>query len=179
MPDRKKLETLFTQHDYTDFKWIKGKDIVVSQWVRFKCIYGCSSYGQKGSCPPNNPSVPECRDFFTEYEDVAVFHFEKRCDKPEDRHKWSKHVNKKLLKLEREVFLAGHRRAFLLFMDECGFCKECGKSREHCKHPKDSRPSPEGLAVDVFKTVQIIGYPIEVLKDYDQTMNRYAFLLVE
>jgi hypothetical protein len=35
------------------------------------------------------------------------------------------------------------------------------------------------MAVDVFSTVRRIGYPIEVLADYRQAMNRYAFLLIE
>jgi hypothetical protein len=33
--------------------------------------------------------------------------------------------------------------------------------------------------LDVFTTVRLLGYPIEVLSRYDQPMNRYAFLLVE
>jgi len=33
--------------------------------------------------------------------------------------------------------------------------------------------------MDVFTTVRSLGYPIEVLSRYDQTMNRYAFLLVD
>jgi hypothetical protein len=35
------------------------------------------------------------------------------------------------------------------------------------------------MAVDVFSTVRKIGYPIQVLSDYDQEMNRYAVLLVD
>ena len=35
------------------------------------------------------------------------------------------------------------------------------------------------MAVDVYATVQQYGYHIEVLKDYDEPMDRYAFLLVE
>jgi hypothetical protein len=35
------------------------------------------------------------------------------------------------------------------------------------------------MAVDVFTTVRKLGYPIQVLQDYDQAMNRYAFLLIE
>jgi hypothetical protein len=35
------------------------------------------------------------------------------------------------------------------------------------------------MAVDVFATAHGCGYPIEVLSDYSQAMNRYAFLLVE
>jgi hypothetical protein len=42
-----------------------------------------------------------------------------------------------------------------------------------------SRPTPDALAVDVFSTVRKLGYPIEVLSDYDQEMNRYAFLLID
>jgi hypothetical protein len=38
---------------------------------------------------------------------------------------------------------------------------------------------PEGLAVDVFSTVRKLGYPIQVLPDYKQTMNRYSFLMIE
>jgi predicted metal-binding protein len=51
--------------------------------------------------------------------------------------------------------------------------------REDCKNPRLMRPSPEGMAVDVFATVRQFGFPIQVLSDYTQAMNRYAFLLVE
>ena len=42
-----------------------------------------------------------------------------------------------------------------------------------------ARPTPEALAVDVYSTVRAIGYPIQVLSDYTQEMNRYALLLIE
>ncbi len=179
MSDQRIVEELFKKHKYTDFKWIKSSDIVIAEWVRFKCIYGCVSYGKKGSCPPNNPSVSECRDLIKSYEDIIIIHFEKQFDDPEERHNWSKKVNNKLLRLEREVFLAGYHKAFLFFMDECELCKECAIDREKCNNPQYSRPTAEGLAIDVFATVRGCGYPINVVKDYDHKMNRYAFLLVE
>jgi predicted metal-binding protein len=80
--------------------------------------------------------------------------------------------------VEREVFLAGYEKAFLLFMDECRICSKCTGSRINCKNLELARPCPEGLGVDVFTTVRAFGYPIEVLTDYQQEMNRYAFLLV-
>jgi predicted metal-binding protein len=107
------------ENGYADFRWISGKDVRVSQWPRFKCMYGCSSFGQKGSCPPSVPSVAECREFFCEYEHIAVIHFQKKLTKPEDRKEFSRKTNAKL------------------------------------------------------------GFPIEVLTDYRQAMNRYAFLMVE
>jgi len=146
--------------------------------VRFKCQFGCSSYGKKGSCPPQVPSVEECRSFFSEYEDAVVFHFAKTVDRPEDRVPWSRQLEKELVGLEREVFWAGYHKAFMLFMDECRLCSQCKGSRENCVNKDDSRPGPESLAVDVFATVRSAGYPIEVLRDYNQEMHRYAFLMV-
>jgi hypothetical protein len=34
------------------------------------------------------------------------------------------------------------------------------------------------LAMDVFSSVRNVSFPINVLKNYDERMNRYAFLLV-
>jgi len=179
MCDRTTLESLFADHGYADFKWIKPQDVVVSQWVRMKCMFGCTEYGKNASCPPNVPTVSECRQFFDEYRAGAVFHFEKKVDRPEERHTWTKGVSQGLLKLERAVFLAGYRKAFLLFMDSCYLCADCAGARTGCKNPKSARPTPEAMAVDVFSTVKQYGYPIEVLTDYSQAMNRYAFLLIE
>ena len=179
MSKRDELESLFEKHGYTDFKWIEPAKIVVSQWVRMKCTFGCAEYGRNASCPPNVPSVAECRQFFAEYSTAAVFHFEKRVDKPEARFKWSRKVNQALLELEREVFVSGYHKAFLLFMDSCCLCRDCAGVRGECKSPKLARPAPESMAVDVYATVRQYGYPIEVLSDYSQAMNRYAFLMIE
>jgi predicted metal-binding protein len=179
MKHQTQLDFLFQEHGFTDFRWLDPVQIEVAQWVRMKCTYGCGSYGRNASCPPNTPSVAECRQFLDEYTTAVVFHFEKAVDRPEDRHAWSRETNLSLLQLERAVFLAGYHKAFLLFMDSCHLCVDCASAREACKNPPMSRPSPEGMAIDVFATVRRLGYPIEVLTDTDQAMNRYAFLLIE
>jgi predicted metal-binding protein len=179
MINRDNLESLFKKHNYTDFKWFDPREMIVAQWIRMKCMFGCSEYGKTASCPPNVPSVAECQQFFKEYNTGVIFHFEKTVAKPEDRHAWSKKVNQGLLKLEREVFISGFQKAFLLFMDSCGLCAECSGKRATCKNPMMARPSPDSMAVDVFSTVRKYGYPIEVLADYSTVMNRYAFLLIE
>ena len=179
MNKRKELQALFAKHGYTDFKWIEAHDIIVAQWVRMKCTFGCGEYGQNASCPPNVPSIPECRQFFDEYSTAVILHFEKAVDEPGDRHAWSNKVNQRLVKLERDVFLAGYHKVFLLYMDSCCMCADCTGARETCKHPRAARPSPEAMGVDVFATVRQYGFPIEVLANYAEPMNRYAFLLVE
>ncbi len=176
---KNKVESIISKYDYEDYKWIDPKKIIVSNWVRMKCRYGCDEYGKTATCPPNAPEISECRDFFDEYENAILFHFEKAVDKPEDRKSWSRKENLKLLKLERDIFLSGFHKAFLLFMDSCPICSECVSEKESCKNPEQARPSPEGMAVDVFATVRQFGYPIQVLSEYSQAMNRYAFLLVE
>ena len=176
---RKALEKLFRKHGFDDFKWLDPKDVAVAQWVRIKCVWGCPNYGKQACCPPNAPPVDECARFFGEYESAVVFHFAEKMEKPEYRHDWTNRINKRLSKLEREVFLAGHQKAFLLFMDSCHLCGECVSDRALCKNKISARPAPEALAVDVFSTVRKLGYPIEVLSDYGQRMNRYAILLVE
>jgi predicted metal-binding protein len=173
------LETIFRRQGYDDFRWLDPQRIVVAQWVRMKCLYGCGEYGRCASCPPNTPAVAECERFFREYKRAAVFHFAKKIARPAARHAWSRRVNRKLLDLERAVFLAGYPRAFLLFMDSCALCAECAPARAECRNPRLARPAPEAMAVDVFTTVRACGYPIEVLSDYTQEMNRYAFLMIE
>ena len=175
---RKQIEDIIKSNGYTDFKWIEPKKIVVSQWVRMKCKFGCGEYGRGGACPPATPSVAECKEFFNEYSDAVILHFEGLMDKPEDRHAWSAKINAKLVKLERAVFIAGFERAFQLFMDSCCFCKDCTGSRETCEQPRMARPAPEAMAVDVYTTVRQAGFKINVLSDYDLKMDRFAFLMV-
>ena len=176
---RKELEKMFKKYGYDDYKWINPRHIVVAQWTRMKCMFGCKNYGKCGTCPPNTPSVSESKEFVREYKICAVFRFTKKVKKPEDRFAWTRQINSKLLKLEREVFLSGYYKAFLLFMDSCNLCEACPGVRPLCENPKMARPTPESMAMDVFATVRKIGYPIEVLYDYKQEMNRCAFLFIE
>jgi predicted metal-binding protein len=177
--DKRAIEEIARSHGCADFKWISGADVRVRQWVRFKCMFGCASYGKKGGCPPSVPSVSECRELFGEYEHILVLHLSAKLAHPEDRKEWSRSRNLELLPIERDAFLAGYPKAFLLFMDECRICEDCPGTREDCRNLAMSRPCPEALGVDVFSTVRSAGFRVEVLRDYDQEMNRYAFLLLE
>jgi len=175
----KGLEKLLAKHGITDFKWIDPKTIVVSHWVRMKCMFGCNEYGRTATCPPHVPSLEECRKFFRDYKRAIIIHYQKTVAKPEDRHEWTRKTNLSLVELEREVFLSGWEKAFLLFMDSCTICAQCTGKRETCLDPRKARPTPEAMAVDVFATVRKAGYPIQVLASTDEPMNRYAFLLLD
>ena len=179
MKDPERLEIIFQKCEAKEFKWIDPRDIVTAQWVRAKCMFGCGNYGRHVCCPPNVPSVSECRQLFSEYETGVIFYFPVTVENPNDRHVWSRKMNQLLLSVEREVFLQGYQKALLLPVSPCGACEECTGTRENCKDPSIVRPTPEGMAIDVYSTARKYGFPIEVLTDFSQTMNRYAFLLVE
>lgn len=179
MVNRERLEGIFRQHGFNDFRWIQPSDIVVSQWVRMKCVFGCPEYGVAISCPPNTPSIAECERFMREYSSAALFHFVKVAREVAERRAWSREQNSRLLDLERAVFLQGNRKAFMLLMGSCPHCEDCTGRAETCRHPGSARPTPEGMGVDLFETVARVGYPLEVLTDRSDQMNRYALLLVE
>lgn len=58
------------------------------------------------------------------------------------------------------------------------FCKTCTGRRDTCEQPRMARPAPEAMAMDVYATVRQFGFEINVRTDYDQKMDRYAFLMV-
>ncbi len=68
------IEQLVTEAGFPDFRLVRGLDVVVGQWVRLKCTYACHEYGRQACCPPNVPSVAVSREFFREYDRVAVIH---------------------------------------------------------------------------------------------------------
>ena len=179
MGEKSMLEKLFKDRGFPDFKWMDAKDIIVAQWVRFRCMFGCPIYGKRGTCPPNVPSIEECRQMISEYHQAAVFHFEKKLVTSEERKGWGQEVIMKLVALEREVFLSGYYKTFMIPFASCGFCEDCVADRLKCKNPRTARPGADAMGIDVYATVRNLGYPIQVLKNYDETMNRYAFLLVE
>jgi predicted metal-binding protein len=179
MKDRGQLETLFRKNGADDFTWIVPGEIVTGQWVRMKCTFGCGNYGRHACCPPHMPSVAECRQVFDEYEEGVIFHFPVAIENPDDRRAWSKKTNQHLLDLERDVFLEGYQKVFLLPASSCALCDECAGTKNDCRNPASARPTPEGMAIDVYSTVRKYDLPIHVLTDRAQTVNRYAFLLIE
>ena len=122
---------------------------------------------------------PIAKSFFSEYESAAVFHFVKKQETTEELAHWVRTMNNKLSKLEREVFLSGYYKTFVPFVGKCNICSNCVSERSECRNKKIARPCTEALALDVYGTVKSIGYPIKVVEDEHEEMNRYAILLIE
>jgi predicted metal-binding protein len=174
-----RIEKMARAHDLSDFRWIQPRSIITGHWVRVKCMYGCPRYGQKACCPPEVPSVAECSNFFKEYKSGLFFHFSRKLKKLEMRFSWYREINRKVLALEREAFLSGFYKAFALPPATCSLCGRCRENKRECRQPLASRPTLEAFCVDVYATARKMGYPIQVLKGYEEEMNRFGLLLVE
>ncbi len=176
--NKSKIEKIITRFPFKEFKWIGPDDIVIAQWVRMKCLYGCGETGRP-ACPPNLPSIEACRELIHEYRHILIFHFRKDVKYGDYPKKWAKDLTSQLLDLEKQIFLSGYHKTFLLSASSCNLCSECKADKKSCKHPLLLRPCPEALGIDVFETVRNLSYSIEVLREDSSVMNRYAFILVE
>jgi predicted metal-binding protein len=50
----------------------RPQKIIVAQWVRMKCMFGCVEYGRSGACPPNTPSVTDYEQKMDRYAFLMV-----------------------------------------------------------------------------------------------------------
>ena len=178
MQNNEKIESILKSQGLSEYKWIDPKEIVVANWVRMKCTFGCNGYGG-GACPPNVPSVKDCKDFFMEYEKGLILKFNITADKNEYPTDLSNEIAKKLLATEREIFLSGFQKTFLLGQSGCSFCNDCSNNRIDCIDKLNARPKPESFAVDVYKTARNIGYEINVIAESQAEITRIAILLIE
>jgi predicted metal-binding protein len=162
----------------TDAKIIKSSQVVVKDWVRMKCRYGCDGYGKALTCPPFSPTPDEIRRVLIEYRWVVLLKFDPAPSKTLDQVLlYEQGIHGRVVKMEREAFLNGYYAAFGLAAGPCPNCKEC--NLKECKHPYTARPSMEGCGIDVFATARNAGFDIKVVQDTNEKPTFYALLLLE
>lgn len=171
------VDSILDTAGFPDRKWVAPSSMTVSQWVRVKCMFGCPDYGRNASCPPNVPSVSECRELLSEYSHSVLIHLV--CDVPaEARKEWCRANHRALLDAEKQIFLGGCERVFLLSFDNCNLCDECVPLPSDCPLPYTRRPTMEAFAIDVYSSVRHHGYSVSVKKDPNETADRFALMLV-
>jgi len=80
--------------------------------------------------------------------------------------------------LERELFLAGHYRAWGMGAGPCRLCAECDLSAP-CRFPSQARPSMEACGIDVYTTVRQAGWEIEVVQTQEAPFRLFGLVLME
>ena len=151
-----------------------SRQVSTATWVRLRCQYGCSEYGQCLTCPPHSPTPETTRKMLDEYQSAILLHGDN----------WES-VRDIARTLERKVFLAGYYKAFAFVCGPCWLCKKCVMTKQkqgkvvECKHPDLARPAMEAAGIDVFATARAAGLPIVVVQSEGCPQNYYALVLVE
>ena len=152
--------------------------VVVAEWVRLKCLYGCDEPGVYKTCPPNGaPALDVIRRLLGEFRrgvllTVGPITGSERSD-PEARR-----LNDAALALERDLFLAGFHKAWTMGAGPCDICTSCAQGAD-CPTPEKARPSMEGCGIDVFTTVRNAGWKIEVVQGEGDAYRFFALVLVD
>lgn len=163
----KQFAELAVRMGAVDAKAIDPKSIVVKDWVRLKCQYGCANYAKSLTCPPYSPTPEQTRKALKDYSHAILMRV------PDE----STATHNMIAKLERHVFLSGYHSAFGLVAGPCERCRKC--NLQHCVYPRLARPSLESSGIDVYATARKNGFHIEVLKTRRQRPTYFGLLLVQ
>jgi predicted metal-binding protein len=187
---------------------IDPREIVVSEWVRWRCMFGCKGFAKHLGCPPYVPGPSETRALLKEYAKAYIVHFKgipgmEDIDPksiPEDWHpflaqliRW---IGDTVYELEQHAFYAGYYKSLAFAAYPCIYCEECVAEQSEgvvdlslkrsCRHAEKVRTSMEAVGIDVFATVRRLSLPIEVIpcennaygKITHTDLNSYGLLLV-
>jgi len=166
--DKELLDTTKEKPGVRNARIISPDDVETAGWVRLKCQFGCSGYGQCLVCPPFTPTPEQMRKVLDCYRRAILIHCEPQAD-----------VKAIVADLERDIFLSGAWKAFGLGAGPCYLCKKCNLKNKLCLHSEKARPSMEACGIDVFSTVKKAGFPIEVVRTTRQCPNYYGLILVD
>ncbi len=150
-----------------DARLIGPGAVVCAEWVRLKCQYGCDGYGACHTCPPRSPTPAQTRRVLDEYSHLLLV----RCTH------W-RTVSRLVVKLEREIFLDDHPKAFAWGAGPCLLCRTCDTGAA-CKHADRARPSMEACGIDVFSTAKRAKFPIHVVRDEGDDQNYFGLVGIE
>jgi len=159
-------------------KLIHPKNVVVAEWVRLKCQYGCGRYGTCLTCPPFSPTPDYTRKILEYYSRALIMTFDVPPGQKEKERRRRREMRRKIASLEREIFLDGYYKAFAMASGPCNICKICDTSQP-CKFEELGRPSMEACGIDVYTTLANLGYQLEVVKSYDQLWHYSGLVLID
>ena len=116
---------------------ISTGSLVIAEWVRYKCRFGCKGYGKHLSCPPYAPSPGETRRMVAGYSTGVLVRFDgfpghedlKPEEIPDDFHPFFRDLilwgHTTIHLLEKTAFYDGFYKAFGFGPYPCIFCEHC------------------------------------------------------
>jgi predicted metal-binding protein len=151
-----------------DSKIIDVKTVKTAAWVRYKCQFGCSGFGESLTCPPHSPLPEQTQKILDCYKKAILIH--RRSDDVAN-------MSKVVVQLEKEAFLAGYYKALAMGSGPCMLCAQCNL-KGRCRHGENARPSMEACGIDVFATARNNGFIIETLDSIRCKGDYFGLVLV-
>lgn len=148
------------------FPLIEGKRIspdklIFEERVKMNCFY-CGRYNVSWRCPPKLPEI-DYKKMLLEYENAAVVYVRMplgETDYATVRNDSSIYLHRALLLCEKWLYQHDNSTALSFIGGSCKLCKN-GCSVEKCANPYQSRSPVEALGINIIKSVQQIGIPIQ------------------
>ncbi len=163
------LKALAVKLGATDARLIPAKKVKTAAWVRYKCQFGCSGFGESLTCPPYSPAPEQTQKILDCYAQAILIHVRKGTHVD---------ISEIALKLETAAFLAGYYKAIAFGAGPCRLCRVCNKGGT-CRHAEEARPSMEACGIDVFATARKNGYKIETLDSTRCEGNYFGLVLIK
>ncbi len=176
MQEWKKYVQKALSRGMTHAKVISTKNVVVANWVRLKCQYGCGVYGKRLTCPPYSPTPDYTRKMVDEYSSALLMQIEKIS--PRKEAKMSRALRSLVSEIERDFFLDGYYKAFGMASGPCHLCRACDTQRP-CKYPYEARPAMEACGIDVYATVRNSGLVLDVVKTEADSCTYNGLILIK
>lgn len=151
----------------SDARFTEANRIVVDPRSLLKCRFGCGRWGKYWTCQPNiGISASEFREALGKYRTALI-------------------IVSSDPKTAQEVTLAIEKKAMLecgasyaFGMTLCVQCDECAFP-EPCRFPHLARPAPDGLGIDIEKTVGPLGFKVEFDAQGSLLPSWYSIVLVD
>ncbi|SFR96953.1 DUF2284 domain-containing protein [Anaeromicropila populeti] len=155
---------------------INPKELIFDKKVRMKCRYACRVYNTNLRCPPNAPSVEECKEYVHSFEKGIIYrktapadHFAGEDAKKD--YKWtkvSKFIQDTSAELESMAFYEGFYLAMAFGAGRCRQCVDIGGKCQGladgvCRHQLESRPSLEGIGVDLIRSISNLNWNFSII----------------
>ncbi|MEA4804283.1 DUF2284 domain-containing protein [Acetobacterium wieringae] len=146
---------------------IAPDSVVVTEFAKNKCAFGCSSANLK-HCQANEIPLAETKRLLTTYNKAFLI----------KGIPGTGEFQRKMLEAERLAFTGGYHKAFAFWAGPCHICPSCDLTAP-CLNTKNRRPSMEGSGIDVFETVRNNGETLKTLAAKDEFVKYYGLLLLE
>jgi len=161
----RQLQSEAIQLGATKARVIPASTIVIDARVRLKCLIPlCDKYNRHLMCPPNLPTVEEFRKSLKKYSKALFVQLSLEKNGKVSRseiRRYALALHKIIHQLEKKALSLGYPLAAGLIGGSCKLCRECIGPTGPCRRPLMSRPSIEGMGVDVIHTAKKIGLPFD------------------